>query len=64
MRKILREPQVHERTGLDRVSRWRLVQAGKFPAPIHLGTRARGWMEDEVEDWIAARQKERDRRTG
>jgi prophage regulatory protein len=37
----------------------RLVKAGLFPAPVHLGGRRVAWIEDEVDDWIAERAAER-----
>jgi prophage regulatory protein len=29
------------------------VTEGKFPRPVSLGARAVGWIETEVEEWIA-----------
>jgi predicted DNA-binding transcriptional regulator AlpA len=37
-----------------RAQRWRLIQVGKFPKPIKIGTR-NFWIEDEIEAWEAAR---------
>jgi predicted DNA-binding transcriptional regulator AlpA len=34
---ILREKEVHRRTGISRVMRWKLEQTGRFPARVHLG---------------------------
>jgi predicted DNA-binding transcriptional regulator AlpA len=33
---ILRDREVEQRTGLNRVQRWRLEQKGKFPRRVHL----------------------------
>jgi prophage regulatory protein len=30
----------------------RRIQAGKFPKPVHLGTRTSRWRESEVNAWI------------
>lgn len=53
--RILREPEVKARTGLSRVSRWRLVRSGQFPAPIQLGPNTIGWREDDIDAWISNR---------
>lgn len=59
---ILRRKQVEERTGLSRASiyaKTRLNPArpgdfdANFPKPIRLGGRAVGWVESEVNGWIA-----------
>jgi predicted DNA-binding transcriptional regulator AlpA len=34
--KIIREREVHARTGLSRVHRWRLEQVSKFPGRVYL----------------------------
>lgn len=38
----------------------RLIQAGKFPAPIKLGENRNAWVESEVDSWIASRIAARD----
>jgi prophage regulatory protein len=53
--RILRDAEVGERTGLSRTTRWRLVRAGKFPAPVQLTEHARGTRESDVDAWIASR---------
>lgn len=50
---ILRAKEVTNRTGLSRVTIWRKVRAGKFPAPRELGQHSVGWIESEVNDWLA-----------
>lgn len=39
---------------------WRLVKAGKFPAPIKWGAGRNGWVEDEIDAYIEAKIAERD----
>ena len=56
-RKILREPEVKERSGKSRAQRWRDNRAGRFPAPVELGPNSIGWFEDEIEDWLASRAR-------
>lgn len=52
---ILRLPTVKIRTGLSRTSIYKRVSEGTFPKPIALGGRAVGWIEAEVNDWLAKR---------
>ncbi len=57
---LLRMRQVKERTGLSRSTLYLRIKAGEFPAQVSLGARAVGWLETEVERWIAT-QVERSR---
>lgn len=52
---ILRWPDVRARIGLSRSHTHALIAQRKFPAPIKLGARASGWLESEVENWVAER---------
>jgi prophage regulatory protein len=52
---ILRLPAVRARTGLSRSTIYQRAAKGGFPKPILLGERAVGWIESEVEEWLAAR---------
>ena len=54
--KVLRENEVASRVGLSRSTRWRMVRDGLFPAPIELSERARGWLESDIDAWIASRK--------
>lgn len=58
--KILRLPEVSQTVGFSRSHLWRLVKQGKFPQPIPLGPNSRGWLESEVQAFIAARVADRD----
>lgn len=51
---ILRLPQVKSRCGLGRSSIYEKIRKGEFPPPIAIGIRARGWLSDEIDQWIAA----------
>lgn len=51
--KILRWPQVEERTGLSRTTVWRLIAAGDFPPAQKITKHAVGWRESEVAAWVA-----------
>lgn len=50
--KILRLPDVKERTGLSRSTIYLRVANSKFPKPIPLGGRAIGWLEEDIENWL------------
>jgi prophage regulatory protein len=52
---ILRLPAVKTRTGLSRSTIYLRVSQGTFPRPVHLGGRAVGWVEEEIQSWLAER---------
>ena len=58
--KILRRKQVENRTGLSRSTIYLRLQEGTFPKQISLGPRAVGWLENEINEWLAERIKKRD----
>ena len=58
---ILRRKQVEKRTGLSRSTIYLRIQEGTFPKPINLGARAVGWLENEIEAWLAARMEIRNK---
>ena len=49
---ILRLPQVKIKVGLSRSSIYSAVAEKRFPQPVHLGARAVGWLESEVDEWV------------
>ena len=54
---MLRAPDVMARTGLSRVTIWRRVRAGTFPAPVELGVNSVGWPASEITAWIESRER-------
>lgn len=58
--RILRSKQVLDKCGLGKTTLYKLINAKTFPQPVALGERAVGWVESEIELWIAARVHERD----
>lgn len=52
---ILRLPTVKARTGLSRSTIYLRISEGRFPRPISLGSRAVGWVEEEINDWLNQR---------
>jgi prophage regulatory protein len=57
--RILRLPQVVEKTGFQRSHLYNLMRTGQFPRALRLGVRAVGWDSAEVDAWVAARLAER-----
>lgn len=52
---ILRLPQVCNVTGLRRSMIYQLEAEERFPKRIKIGIRAVGWIESEVQIWVAKR---------
>jgi prophage regulatory protein len=50
---VLRLPEVKRRTGLSRSSIYNRIAMNEFPKGFSLGGRARGWLESDIEQWIA-----------
>jgi prophage regulatory protein len=61
--RMLRLPEVVNRTALSRSQIYRLIELGTFPRQIQLGERAAGWVEEEVNGWLRERI-ERSRKRG
>jgi len=52
---VMRLPEVRRMTGLGRSTIYRLQADRQFPQSIKLGIRAVGWLEREVQEWLAGR---------
>ena len=52
---ILRLPTIKDRTGLSRSTIYLRISEGTFPKPISLGSRAVGWIESEINEWLDQR---------
>ena len=52
---ILRLPAVKATTGLSRSTIYLRVAEGTFPKPVGLGSRAVGWLEAEIQEWLQRR---------
>jgi len=55
--RILRLPEVICRVGMRRASIYHAISQSSFPKQIILSKRTVGWIEQEIEDWLAARIK-------
>ena len=60
---FIRLAEVVRRTGLPRSSLYWLIDQGDFPRQVLLGKRIVGWIEGEVDEWIAGKIARRDRRS-
>lgn len=49
----LRMPRVVDKTGMSRAHIYKLVKAGRFPAPYKLSERVSVWNAEEVSAWLA-----------
>ncbi len=50
--KVIRLPAVKEQTGLSRSSIYLRMSKGEFPQSISLGSRAIGWLEEDINQWL------------
>ena len=55
--RILRRREVELVTRLSKASIYRQMHAGAFPKPVKLGERAVGWRAEEIEEWLASRER-------
>ena len=58
--RIIRLYTVMELCGISRSSIYAAIQRGEFPQQVELGLRSVGWLESDIEQWIAARPKKLD----
>jgi prophage regulatory protein len=52
---VLRLPQVCRITGLCRSTIYHLEACERFPRRVKVGVRSVGWMEHEIQEWLANR---------
>lgn len=52
---ILKMPEVIRATGLARSTIYKLISENRFPRQIKLTSFSSGWLQSEVEAWIADR---------
>lgn len=60
MSKVLPRGETTARVGLHYTTIWRLMKRGEFPMPVQLSDNRIGWLEAEIDDWIARRVAARD----
>ncbi|EOP5370619.1 helix-turn-helix transcriptional regulator [Escherichia coli] len=52
---LLRLSDVMRRTGYGRAWIYRLINQGRFPKPVKIGSRSVAFIESEVDEWINQR---------
>lgn len=52
--RLLKPSVVEDRTSLDRVTIWRKVRAGTFPAPLKISANRIAWKDADIAAWIAS----------
>ena len=56
---IIRLPATIQKTGLSLSTIYILISRGEFPQKIQLATRSIGFLESEINDWIAEKLSQR-----
>lgn len=52
---ILRLNDVTKKVGLGKTSLYSLIKDNDFPLQVKLSAKASGWLEHEIDEWIANR---------
>ena len=55
--RVLKIKQVAEATGLSPSTIRRAVKEGRFPPPIPLSLKRRGWLEFDLAEWFTSRRE-------
>ena len=61
---LIRLPIVQQRTGLSRSEIYRREGLGQFPKRVSLGARSVGWVESEIQAYIAERIQQSRKQAG
>ena len=61
-RRVLRLPQVIQKSGLGRDTIYRGGREGWFPKSVKLTERASGWFEDEIDQFLEERAAQRNQK--
>jgi prophage regulatory protein len=56
--RLLRLNAVKEATGLSTASIYKAIAAGQFPRSVAISSRARGWLDSDIQQWIEERVTE------
>jgi prophage regulatory protein len=56
--RVLRQPQISSKVGIRRSTIYALIARGLFPKPFEIvpGGRAKGWLEADIDEWLAKRK--------
>lgn len=53
--RFIRLPEVMRRTGLSKITVYRMELGGRFPRRRKIGTHAVAWVQAEIDEWCAKR---------
>jgi prophage regulatory protein len=53
--RLLRRPEVENKTGLSRSAIYEGIKSGSFPEPVPISNNAVAWLCSEVDEWINQR---------
>ncbi|ECG4949224.1 TPA: AlpA family transcriptional regulator [Salmonella enterica] len=53
--RLLRLPQVLDKTGLKRSQVYTYMKTGDFPKSVKIGPASVAWLESEIDEWINAK---------
>ena len=56
---LLRIKHVQALVPVHRVTLWRMIERGDFPAPLKINGRTILWRADEIQAWVDAKSSER-----
>lgn len=55
--RLIRMPELVERTGFSRTTIYRRVKDGTLPRPLLVGSSAIAWRESQIDEWISNLQE-------
>ena len=55
-KKVIRRREVEARIGLACSTIYAMMADNRFPRPVKIGRRAVGWIEEDINQWIADRK--------
>ena len=59
--RIYRLKETEQKTGLRKPKIYALIEEGRFPRPVKIGPRMKGWIDEELDEFIEGLRAERDR---
>ena len=51
---FIRAKEVAQLIGVSKVTLWRMVRAGRFPAPVTVNDNSKAYVLEEVQEWMTA----------
>lgn len=54
---LISPQETKKKTNLSGVTIWRLERAGDFPKRVNITSSRVGWVEEEIDEWIASRPR-------